>query len=249
MDDHAQREKVFHNRIYSERPRAPLEKYYSVAKSSAEAYEHTIQARCAGKRVLEIGSGTGARALALGQEGASVTAIDISEVAVGLAREKMPPSRADVTFRVMDAERLEFDDDIFDLICGRSVIHHLDIGRALREVGRTLRPDGTAVFLEPLGHNPVLNLYRRLTPALRSDDEHPLKTSDIDLAWDHFGSVQTSYFHLASLLAVPFRRTPGFGALLNALESVDRLLLATWLRRLAWIVVITLREPRKTVKT
>ena len=35
-------------------------------------------------------------------------------------------------------------------------------------------PGGLAVFMEPLGRNPLINRYRRLTLTLRTVDEYPL---------------------------------------------------------------------------
>ena len=35
------------------------------------------------------------------------------------------------------------------------------------------------IFIEPLGTNPLINLYRKFTPTSRSDDEHPLTFEDI----------------------------------------------------------------------
>ena len=79
-----------------------------------------------------------------------------------------------LTFRVMDAEQLEFADDSFNLVCGSGVLHHLDLNRAYAEVARVLEPTGIGVFEEPLGHNPAINAYRRRTPEMRTVDEHPL---------------------------------------------------------------------------
>ncbi|WP_428491963.1 hypothetical protein [Rhodopila sp.] len=57
---------------------------------------------------------------------------------------------------------------------GIGIIHHLDTRQASREVARVLRPDGNAVFWEPMGTNPIIGLYRMLTPNARTVDEHPL---------------------------------------------------------------------------
>jgi SAM-dependent methyltransferase len=74
-----------------------------------------------------------------------------------------------VRFLVMDAESLGFDEGSFDVVVGSGILHHL----ALRQ-SRVLRPDGCAVFVDPLGHNIFIRLYRKLTPSMRTADEHPL---------------------------------------------------------------------------
>jgi SAM-dependent methyltransferase len=238
------RERAFHDDLYRRRPRAALDSYYSLLGSSARFYSARALSNCAANRVLELGCGQGSIAVALAQAGAFVDAIDISPVAIATAREDALARNASVTFDVMSAETLEYPDASFDLVCGRSVLHHLHLGQALREVRRVLKPGGAAVFLEPLGHNPLLNLVRRLTPQLRSPDEQPLLVRDLQGFHRDFVTVSVHYFHLASLLGLPMGRLPGGRSLLALLEAVDGLLLATPLRRYAWIVVVCLSEPR-----
>ncbi len=152
-----------------------------------------------------------------------------------------------VHYSAMDAERLAFPDDCFDLICGSSILHHLDLASAYRELCRTLKPHGAAVFYEPLGHNPAINLYRRATPALRTADEHPLLWSDLEGAQRYFAAIETQFFHLFSLLAVPFRRFRWFPTWVRWLDAADRRLFDAWpaTRRFAWRAVIVLSSPRK----
>jgi hypothetical protein len=114
------------------------------------------------------------------------------------------------------------------------------------ELARVLDPAGDAVFIEPLGHNPVIALYRLLTPRLRTRDEHPLRMEDFVLARQYFGEVRVRYFNLTSLLAVPFRRLPFFSRLIRVLERLDGWLFERMprMRRYAWTAVVVLSKPR-----
>lgn len=47
---------------------------------------------------------------------------------------------------------------------GNAVLHHLDLDRAVIEIGRVLRRGGRAVFCEPVRNSPVLKQVRRLIP-------------------------------------------------------------------------------------
>ncbi|MDH3197811.1 MAG: class I SAM-dependent methyltransferase, partial [Candidatus Krumholzibacteria bacterium] len=128
-----------------------------------------------------------------------------------------------------------------DLARGAATVTGIDM---LEEIRRVLEPDGEAVFFEPLGHNPLINLYRRLAPAMRSADEHPLTSRDLETLRAFFGGVEIRYFHLLSLAAVVWRRLPGFEGLLRCLETVDHALFRVpALRRQAWIAVIRLSAP------
>ena len=133
----------------------------------------------------------------------------------------------------------------FDLVRGSGILHHLDLHRALTALTRVLKSDGRAVFFEPLGHNPLVNLYRRLTPGMRSLDEHPLREEDLQRIAAAFAQADFRFYCLSSLLAVPFRRRPGFGRLLKLCEAIDRpLFTIPALRQQAWIVVAQLSRPR-----
>lgn len=254
MTDRYEREKEWHDQAYSEGRRdAVVGKYYAINESRVRFYENLIlsrcPSRCSGLRMLEYGVGREMETAALlAQRGASVEAIDISEVAVEQAREnaRLAGIEGQISFRVANAEALPFDDDTFDIICGTAIIHHLDLRNAYSEIARVMRPDGVALFTEPLGHNPVINLYRKLTPSLRTEDEHPLVVEDIELARPYFETVEVHYFHLSSLAAVPLGNTRFFARSLKALEGLDRLPFrhVPPLRKYAWYTVIELAHPK-----
>lgn len=123
-----------------------------------------------------------------------MTGIDISDVAITESRLRADREQVKgVDFLVMDAEALEFDDSTFDLVCGLGILHHLDLRRAYAELARTLKPDGSGIFVECLAHNPPINLYRRATPQIRTEDEHPLLMGDLELAKQYFGTVQARF--------------------------------------------------------
>ena len=246
MPERADREREFHDALYTQHTRVSVDVYYPLLTASADFYADLIRAHCHAKRVLEYGCGEGSLAISVALRGAVVDAIDISPVALDTARATARAQNAPVRFRLMNAETLDYPDNTFDLICGRSILHHLNLGRAFREITRTLKPDGKAVFLEPLGHNPLLNLVRRLTPQMRSRDERPLRMTDIRAAHQNFGVVEARFLHLSSLLGLPLRRAPGVRFLIRALDSLDKVLFTTWLKRYAWIVVLSFEQPLKS---
>lgn len=254
VEDRKQREKEFHNKVFHEetRKRTCVERFYDSANSSKGFYKNYLQANCRNKRVLEYGCGPDGYSTFMARHGGIVTGIDISEIAIEQSRKLAHQERATgVDFRVMDAECLTFEDSTFDLICGTAILHHLDFRRALSEVSRTLKPDGSAAFIECLGHNPLINFYRKLTPHLRTEDEHPLLMSDLKIARDYFGKVETHFFHFASLMAIPFQKVRGAQYLSRALDSVDRFAFRflPFMRKYSWAVVIVLTRPEKANST
>ncbi|HZL59315.1 MAG TPA: class I SAM-dependent methyltransferase [Stellaceae bacterium] len=103
-------------------------------------------ARFTGKRVLEIGCGAGPAACLFAEDGALVTAIDLTETAVDLTRRHT--TGLDVTVERMDAERMSFADASFDHVFSWGVLHHsAEPARTFAEVARVLRPGGTALIM------------------------------------------------------------------------------------------------------
>ncbi len=246
MEARKVREKAFHDQEYANEVRwQAVDKYYSIIEGRARFWEDFLRERCHGTRVLEYGCGQGQYTPRLAEFGAHVTGIDLSETAMEKARASARAAGVQVEFKAMDAEALDFPDQTFDLICGNAILHHLDLERSFFEVARTLKPDGVAIFMEPLGHNPLINLKRRMTPTLRTPDEHPLMMSDFTLARKHFGSVDIHAYHLLSLAAVPFRRAKNFPRVVAILDRVDAALFR-WLpftARYAWYAVAVMSDP------
>lgn len=146
----------------------------------------------------------------------------------------------------MNAEELDFSKDSFDLIIGSGVIYHLELDKFFGRVTEILKPDGKAIFVEPQGENFLINLFRKFTPRLRTEDEHPLKSSDYSLMKKYFSEVNINYFHFMTLLAVPLRNFKMFKSALSKLENIDRIVFRfKFFRRLAWQVVIELSKPIK----
>lgn len=236
------REAAAWNEIYAERTRRRANRYYVVAAEPMRRWQCLITEGCAGRRVLELGCGEGTNAVEVARHGAIVTGIDVSVEALRRARQGAGKNHP-ITFLRMSAESMSFPDDSFDLVYGNAILHHVDLRRVCPEIARVLRPGGRAVFQEPLGHNPLINLYRRMTPSMRTADERPLRIADLDLIGQHFADLHVHYSVLVALIATPFRALPGFGRLLGALHAVDRALFRLpILRRQAWQVVIEARR-------
>jgi SAM-dependent methyltransferase len=247
------REAAFHDALASSDGR-PADRFYAINERSWTCYCDTllreVQTRSQSHpaRVLEYGCGIGSySSQLLAEHGFGSTGIDISPLSVRAAREAAADEfpGIELDYLVMNAEQLDFPDDSFDVVCGNGILHHLDLDRAYEQVARVLAPGGCAVFTEPLGHNPLINLYRRMTPDQRTDDEHPLRMRDLRRARDYFADVEARYFHLLGLFAIPFSGCRAFDSLLAALDRADGIALGrpSPLRRFAWFSVLRFARP------
>lgn len=114
-----------------------------------------------GMNVLEIGCGTGYYTKELEKTGAKITAIDVSPDLLNVARSRV--SSKNVTFKIDNAYDMSFEDSIFDTVVGISVLHHLEIERALKEIYRVLKPGGTIRFTEPNMLNPQIAIEKNIS--------------------------------------------------------------------------------------
>jgi SAM-dependent methyltransferase len=178
-----------------------------------------------GSRICEIGCGGGGLTREFALRGAFVVGLDISYEGVKLARENNAgfiPKQVDLL--LMDACALAFKGKTFDFVVGGGVLHHIDINKASTEISRVLKRGGKAVFVEPLAHNPISNIWRRLTPSVRTSNEWPLSYSEIMEMGKHFSSVKYQEFALLTLLSsVVYVITHSEKAKRKSAEILDKL--------------------------
>jgi len=246
MKTRIQKEAEFHDRAFGDDAvRQPAAKYYSVTEAHRQFYMDFLRENGPAGRVLEFGCGPNSYANLSGSKGATVVGIDISSVAIQEYNEKRRKSPVKGWGCVMNAESLAFRPGTFDLVSGIAILHHLDLEKTYAEIARALKPSGRAIFMEPMGHNALINLYRRMTPKLRTEDEHPLMMRDLAAARRHFGRLDVVAFNMLTLAAVPLRNTPLFNPTLRVLRALDDAIFRIpFLRRYAWTVALIFSHPK-----
>jgi ubiquinone/menaquinone biosynthesis C-methylase UbiE len=130
-------------------------------------------AACRADRVLDVATGGGHTALALAGVVRRVVACDVTEPVLLAAREHLRARRAaNIEFVAGDAGALPFGDGAFDVVTCRTAAHHFaDVGVAVRQIHRILRPGGTLLLQDILGHDDsaasafILEVERRRDPS------------------------------------------------------------------------------------
>lgn len=261
MEQRKKEEQEFHNIIRSdELLKNPStysyymsnKKYYSITRGSLKYFSDWLKEHCKNKVVLDYCCGDGRYSFQAAKYGANVIGIDISDKTIEICKKKAVQEKLEkqTSFFIMDAENLKFNDNSFDIIISMGVLHHLDLKKAYQEFIRVIKPNGRIICTEALGHNPFIHLYRKITPHLRTkwEVEHILSLADIKMSRCYFAKIKMKFFHLATLVAVPFRNLPGFNTILKSLETLDQILLSIPLiKKQAWMIIFILSEPRKEI--
>jgi ubiquinone/menaquinone biosynthesis C-methylase UbiE len=225
-------------------------KFYVIAKSVRDYQNKLIKSRAIGSKVLDYCCGPGETSLKLANMGYDcVHGIDISAEEISTAKKRLVDSgfESKSSFRVMDAENMTFEDDSFDVIICNGVLHHLDIDEALPELSRVLKPGGMIVAMEALGYNPLIKLYRKMTPHLRTawETDHILTLSELKKSKKYFNKVNVKYFYLATLMSIPFANTFMFKPMMKITGFIDAILMKIpGIQLMAWQMVFVLENPK-----
>jgi SAM-dependent methyltransferase len=129
----------------------------------------------AGMSVLELGCGTGYFTRELARSGADIVAIDVSPELLEIAKLDCPAEN--VRYEVQNACALSYPDAVFDSVVGSSVLHHLEIKEALREIYRVLKSGGTIYFTEPNMLNPQIAIQKNIPWIKRKLGDSPDETA------------------------------------------------------------------------
>lgn len=153
-----------------------------------------------GKSLLDLGCGAGENSIYFALKGARCVAADYSPGMVEVAQRLAERNGVTIEGRVVNAMAIDLPDNQFDIVYAANLLHHLpDPTAALHEMHRVLKPGGKVCFWEPLKHNPIINVYRRMATSVRTEDEMPLDIRFIDTVRSRFSQVEWDTFWLATL--------------------------------------------------
>lgn len=212
-----------------------------------------------GLRVLDLGCGAGEAAVWFAKQGAHVVAADISTGFLDLVHRVAKLHGTQLETLSVDADALHLPPDSFDVVYAGNLLHHVGLESTLTQIHGCLKPGGRLVSWDPLCHNPVINLYRRMANQVRTPDEHPLSIRDLAVFRRFFPEVKSECFWFTTLwLFLRFyliervhpnqdrywkrivrehvRLTPRY----RRLESVDKVLLGClpFLKRFCWNIAV-----------
>jgi len=238
IDELKEQDKDTFERVYGNR------KYYDATSDSKAYVDNWIAKHAPGKVFLDYACGNGDGAIKAAQAGAALAiGLDISAVSVNNARADAAAAgvSANTVFIQADAENTKLPDGSIDYVLCRGMLHHLDLSCAFPELRRIMAKDAKLLAVEALDYNPLIKLYRKLTPAMRTEWEkaHILSLKDLRFARRFFDIGEVKYWHITSIAG------PHMRPLMPVLFGLDRVLTSIPLIRLmAWIFTFELKSTR-----
>ena len=112
--------------------------------------------------------GRGRFSVFLAKQGARITGIDIAPRLMEAASLLARINEVGCDFQRANIVDLPMETNQFDTVVGNMVLHHLsqpDLLKAFEEIRRVLKPDGLAIFVEPVENSRLFDLLQNLIPA------------------------------------------------------------------------------------
>lgn len=158
-----------------------------------------------GKRILDIGCGAGESSVYFALQGADVTALDVSEKMINTVIALAKTHNVTVKTIISDVMEMENTNETYDIVYGNGVLHHFQNHRKCLEIiYQVLTKSGVAAFIEPLTHNPIINIYRKIATEVRTEDEKPFKIIELEemftKQFDSFEHEEFWFFTMAIFL-------------------------------------------------
>lgn len=217
-------------------------KFYSTVKLSTDYVDRWIRQNSRGRIFLDYACGNGFNAIKAAKVGAELTiGLDISNISIENARKiAQTEGVSNNTYFVQgDCENTGLPDNCIDLVICSGILHHLDLSCAFYELRRIVKPGGVILAIEALDYNPLIKLYRNITPQMRTEWEkaHIISYKDMSFASRFFDVKNIKHWHLFSIagVCIPFT--------LPLLNAIDRLILKIpLLKMMSWMVTFEMHK-------
>lgn len=198
MDNILEKEEKFHDEWANSEniDNILVDEYFESCTTPENKYILEKLGNIQGKKLLEIGCGLGEASVYFAKKGADVTASDLSGGMLKVALELAKKHNVTIKTLKSPSDKIEVEDEYFDIVYAGNLLHHVNIDTTLKEVSRVLKKGGMFVSMDPLAHNPAINIYRNIAKDVRTEDEHPLKMRELKLFKKYFSDVEYDTFWL-----------------------------------------------------
>lgn len=165
-------------------------------------YRFRIARRLEGKRVIDVGCGTGENSVLLAKLGARVTGVDVSAKAIRIAEQRAEANgvadRAE--FLCAPVERAPVPAGAFDIVWCDAFLHHVldELSGVLSQFRRWCAPGGEAIITEPVSLSRTFRSLRLalFPPPVATPTERPLNGREIETIAEVLDNPRIRFFGL-----------------------------------------------------
>lgn len=247
LTETARREKEFHEKLYLDNKgnRGLVTKSYIAYEFVKRRTKRKIGV--INSKVLEIGCGMSLiNANYYSSNNCEYTGVDVSENCIEENKKLAKKLNLKAEFIADDGNTLfSLKGRKFDLIFMSAVLHHLELNIAIPNLKKLLNKKGKLIMIEPMGENPLINIFRKFTPNIRTADEHPLLFKDLNYILKILPKTTFEFHSITSLFLAPFAYLPSkrfvkfLYKTINFWGYLDMILSKMpILKRLSWVVLI-----------
>ncbi len=211
----------FWNKVYQENPTCSPDEEDPILLAALEHFGNNIK----GSKLLDLGCGNGSSSLFFAKQGANVTSMDISEVAIQSLSQLCIESKIEnitpIKCSAFDIAEL----GTFDFVFGSMILHHLEPFEIFSETLKSsIAPGGKAFFYENNALSNLLIWFRTNLvgkygiPKYGDDDEFPLTPAEVGILKQEFiVNIVYPKFVFFGLVSVYLLR----GRLHSSFQSLD----------------------------
>jgi len=176
-----------------------VEKFFESSTCPENRFLVSHMDKIKGSLILDLGCGAGENSVYFTLKGAECIATDYSDGMLHVVDELAESYHVKVKTQVVDAMNIPYPDNTFDYVYIANTLHHVDTDKCVAEIYRVLKKGGKMLSWDPLKHNPVINIYRRMATKVRTIDEHPLHINVVKKLRKTFSTVEYDTFWFATL--------------------------------------------------
>lgn len=219
-------------------------------KSPYECYLNYIKKySCGAKQVLDLCCGMGEFSFDIASRtDAKVLAVDISPESINVCKKQLEKNHIEnLFFEVRDAEKLNFPESFFDVVCMSGSLSCIDVELILSNIKKWLKPNGSFIVVDTYGYNPIFNLKRRFNCLLKQRTVNTVnnipKKATIDAIKSCFKKTEVNYFGTFAFIGPFLKYIIGESMTKKVVDSLDKCF--PFLEKYAFKFVLCANNPKK----
>ena len=182
-----------------------------------------------GLKVLEIGAGDGWYSQAFAKIGWDLTVTDLSPDLLKIAKTRVDSPKGTIKYMLANVYGLPFKGSSLDAVIGASILHHINLDKALPEIRRALGKGGKIAFCEPNMLNPQIMLQKNIPVLKKMAGDSPDETAYF--RWQIEDTLKKFRVNKIKILPIDFLHPKTPNKLLSPISKLSKLLERTPLVR------------------